>query len=66
MTALVGFRTGDGKYAVPVECVREVCSGDALVPPRGQQRECISGVVPTDDGPVLLADIAMLDERLER
>lgn len=37
MTTLVCFRTGDGEYAVPVECVREVRSGDALLPLPGAQ-----------------------------
>jgi purine-binding chemotaxis protein CheW len=37
MTTLVCFRTGDGEYAVPVECVREVRSGDALSPLPGAQ-----------------------------
>jgi chemotaxis signal transduction protein len=34
MTTVVCFRTGDGhdEYALPVDCVREVCSADALQP----------------------------------
>jgi purine-binding chemotaxis protein CheW len=37
MTTLVCFRTGDGEYAVPVEAVREVRSGGALLPLPGAQ-----------------------------
>jgi chemotaxis signal transduction protein len=126
MTTLVCFRTGDGEYAVPIECVREVRAGTALMPlpsaqegvagllsysgttltvvstlgaggdqvlllehgnhafgllvdqvtrvlkvegqidpaPRGQAREYISGVVSTDDGPLFVIDVDVLDERL--
>lgn len=32
MTTVVCFRAGDGNYAVPVEHVREVRSGDDLMP----------------------------------
>lgn len=127
MMTLVCFRTGDGEYAVPVENVREVRSGDPLLtlpssqagvagllsyegktltvltalgtgdrhvlllergdhafglsveevtrvmkvddhidpPPRGQEREYISGVVSTDRGPLLLVDIDVLDEMFD-
>jgi purine-binding chemotaxis protein CheW len=44
MTTLVCFRTGDGEYAVPVESVREVRSGGALLPLPGA-RTGVAGLV---------------------
>jgi chemotaxis signal transduction protein len=45
MTTVVCFRTGDGEYAVPVECVREVRSRAALLPLPGAQTG-VAGLMP--------------------
>jgi chemotaxis signal transduction protein len=68
MTTMVCFRAGGTDYAVPVEHVREVCSGEALLPlpaPRpgvmgllSGQGDALTVIAPLGDGHdhVLLLD----------
>ena len=48
MRTVVCFRAGDGDYAVPVENVREVRSGDTLMP-LPAPRPGVVGLVAVDD-----------------
>ncbi len=49
MTTVVCFRAGDGEYAVPVEQVREVRSGDTLMP-LPSPRPGVVGLLALGDG----------------
>jgi purine-binding chemotaxis protein CheW len=57
---------GDHAFGLLVEDVTRVLTIDGQIDPapRGQERDYISGVVSTGDGPLLLVDVGVLDERL--
>ena len=55
MRTVVCFRAGDGSYAVPVERVREVRSGDALMP-LPEPRPGVVGILAVDDDAFAVMD----------
>jgi chemotaxis signal transduction protein len=57
---------GQRGFGLLVEMVTRVVKVDRAIgpPPRGQERDYISGVVSTDDGLLFVVDVAALDERL--